>query len=271
MRKTLAFLFFSLLVSVSGFVQAQVTDAASTPILLLREFPGGQADALPQRFEILVWNIQKAGNEKMPDDFAQLAAGAELALFQEAIDKPAWVNAIGFAKPDFGWSLAQSFQSGWLGYSTGVATGSRVRPLRQRAALSPVAEPVTMTPKSILVTEYSLAARADTLLVANVHAINFREQGAFESHMNQLIELVQSHVGPLIVAGDFNTWAPSRQAFLVSRLAALGMTEVPLERTGFLVLDHVFTRGLAARETVSHFDIQTSDHYPLTIDVSVTH
>lgn len=205
----------------------------------------------------------------MVDDFAQLSKKAELALFQEAIDTPSWVDRLRDAKPGFGWSLAESFRSDWHGYSTGVATGSRVLPLHLDAALSPVREPVAMTPKTILISEYAIARSPETLLVANVHAINFREQAAFQSHIDQLVQKVRAHKGPMIVAGDFNTWDSSRQNYLLKSLGALGLSEVPLSRTGFLILDHVFTRELDAHETESHFDVTTSDHYPITVEIAV--
>lgn len=270
MRKTSIGLVLALswLVFIGEHARAQVIDPASSAILRLSQ-AAGPGSALPSHFEMVVWNIQKAGNSEMPVDFARLAKNATLALFQEAIDTPSWVDRLLEAKPGFGWNLAQTFRSDWLGYSTGVATGAAVAPLYLRAALSQVHEPVSMTPKSILITQYALVDRPETLLVANVHAINFREQGAFETHINQLVEMVRAHRGPMIVAGDFNTWIASRQDFLTSSLSALGLTEVPLSRTGFLVLDHVFIRGLSARETESHFDVQTSDHYPITVDVVI--
>ena len=45
-------------------------------------------------------------------------------------------------------------------------------------------EPLLRTPKATLVTEYALAGRQDTLLVINIHAVNFTlGLGAFEAQL----------------------------------------------------------------------------------------
>ena len=237
------------LVFSGGFGYAQTVDHDSSPIISLKDYVSTAALRLPSRFEVLVWNIQKAGSPKMIVDFQYLAQRSELVLFQEAIDSKSWVPLLVQAKPEFGWKLAQSFRSDWNGYSTGVATGSRVVPERLKAVLSRNREPFAQTPKSILASEYSVEGISTTLLVANIHAINFREQGAFEAHVEQLVELLQGHDGPLLVAGDFNTWNPLRMSFLRESLGRLALQEVPLKRRGFLELDHASTGALVR----SHF------------------
>ena len=44
------------------------------------------------------------------------------------------------------------------------------------------------------------------LLVVNVHAINFVMLHTFEAFIKQLISAMKNHHGPILLAGDFNTW-----------------------------------------------------------------
>jgi endonuclease/exonuclease/phosphatase (EEP) superfamily protein YafD len=86
--------------------------------------------------------------------------------------------------------------------------------------------------------------------------------------MTQMFEMIRSHQGPLVVAGDFNTWWPARRKFLIEALDKLGLEHIH-QSDGLLVLDHVFTRGL---RTISHRDdekIQSSDHKPMLLELEV--
>jgi endonuclease/exonuclease/phosphatase (EEP) superfamily protein YafD len=132
---------------------------------------------------------------------------------------------------------------------------------------SPDAEPVLGTPKMALITTYDLAFSDDDLLVVNVHGINFRTGGAFAAQMAMIERAVASHVGPMILAGDFNTWSSGRKETLTHMTRALGLSPVEPadDERGFLRLDHVFVRGLSVRGARFVNGLDSSDHAPIAV------
>lgn len=219
--------------------------------------------ALPgDRIRVVAWNVHKGADPRLTADFARLARDADLALFQEATGNSGWTSVIAGARSDFRWSLARAWETS-LG-PTGVATGSGAEPTRELALRSEDVEPIASTPKTLLLSEFRLAGRAERLLVANVHAINFTGPGAFYRHIGQLAEALETHVGPILVAGDFNTWSGERYLNLRARLATLGLERVATDPPStVLPLDHLFARGLTKETATVVEEISSSDHKPL--------
>ena len=103
---------------------------------------------------------------------------------------------------------------------------------------------------------------------AVVHAINFtfgtedlREQ------LRPLVELLITHRGPAILAGDFNTWSDARQKLVDQVLLQHGLSplsfEPDLRTTAFgRALDHIYVRGLTAEHT-EVVPVTSSDHNAL--------
>ncbi|RYZ64583.1 MAG: hypothetical protein EOP09_15710, partial [Proteobacteria bacterium] len=121
---------------------------------------------------LLVWNVHKGEDQRLPQDFAGLSQYADLSLFQEAVSDQVFTTSIAKANEKMGWTLATSWEV-LENTFTGVATGSLVKPLHEEVLVSKVVEPISSTPKTILVSEFSIEGRADKLLVVNVHGINF--------------------------------------------------------------------------------------------------
>jgi len=202
---------------------------------------------------LLVWNIHKGEDRLLAQDFAGLSENADIVLFQEAMTDPVITTQISEANHSF----------------TGVATGSRAKPLHEDVLISKVTEPISSTPKSILLSEFKLADREDTLLIANVHGINFVATFEYKVQIRQLIENIREHVGPVIVAGDFNTWNTPRLEYVKTMLAPLGISHIETPETGnFFSLDHIFVRGLSRKAAYNLNHIKTSDHIPLLVDLS---
>lgn len=219
-----------------------------------------------QGLRLFVWNIHKATDPKFPKDFENISYGADLTLLQEAISSAPFTTALSAANPILGWTLAKSFAIEFDNY-TGVATGSHTKALREEALVSTVTEPFVGTPKTILLSEYALEDRADTLLVANIHGINFVTTETYKVQIQQLISKIQTHKGPLIVAGDFNTWNIGRMAYLTKAFRLLDLSRVDVPDSGDLfLLDHIFTRGLKTRFVFNLNHIDSSDHKPLMVD-----
>jgi len=131
-------------------------------------------------------------------------------------------------------------------------------------------EPWFGTRKATLVTEYGLTGSDDTLLVINIHGINFTfgvdELG---KQFSQARAVIDAHDGPVLFSGDFNTWRGQRAKVLEEMLAGLGMTALEYDvdyRKRFLgqALDHIYVRGLYS-EHATTLDSQASDHNPMAV------
>ncbi|MBC7370168.1 MAG: endonuclease/exonuclease/phosphatase family protein [Bdellovibrionaceae bacterium] len=217
---------------------------------------------------LLVWNVHKGEDRRLPIDFGGLSQYADISLFQEAVSDAFFTSAVAQANTLIGWTLATSWELIESTY-TGVATGSRVKPIHEDVIVSKVVEPITSTPKTMLVSEFNIEGRTDTLLVVNVHGINFVTTWEYRKQMRQLQERIVNHHGPLIVAGDFNTWNMERFKFVVSILSPLGLNHVTTPPTGdFFSLDHIFVRGLTATKVHNYNQVSSSDHRPLLVDFS---
>lgn len=216
---------------------------------------------------LLVWNIHKGTDQKLPSDFRYISQHTDLVLFQEAIDKPTFTSSLINSNKALSWTMAKAFQQS-NGSHTGVSTGSKAKPLREEVLLSPSREPLLSTPKTALISEFAIENRPQTLLVANIHAINFVKTSSFIAHIEQVIAKIKNHQGPLILAGDFNTWNPWRMNYLLEAAQNLGLEKLSTPQGGLLELDHVFVKGLSQKATHNLSYIKSSDHSPLLVDLS---
>ena len=74
-------------------------------------------------------------------------------------------------------------------------------------------EPWLGTPKATSITEYPLQDREDRLLTINLHAVNFAlGLEDFQAQLHALTDVLASHQGPVILAGDLNTWSEHASA-----------------------------------------------------------
>ncbi len=226
-------------------------------------------DALdPDDIELLNWNIQKGGKDDWGLELRKLGTHADVLTLQEApLVNPGWKEQV-----------IESFHAFAPGFRTpvtptGVMTVSTAVPLVQCNLAA--REPWLRTPKATLVTEYALDGRADTLLVVNVHAVNFTlGLGAFEAQIEGASRVLARHDGPVIFAGDFNTWRRSRLAHLESIVGKHGLAVVnfPLDvrkRVFGLPLDHVYVRGLEVVDAETQAT-STSDHNPMRVWLSAS-
>jgi len=128
---------------------------------------------------------------------------------------------------------------------------------------------VVKTQKLLLETHYALANSNSTLMVLNMHAINFVSVVKYVDQLGQLSSALSTHDGPVILAGDFNTWNPQRLARFQSVAGSAGLSEASMTRRSKIQhlnqhLDHVFYRGLSLRSVESLQHISSSDHAPIT-------
>jgi endonuclease/exonuclease/phosphatase (EEP) superfamily protein YafD len=258
-------------VDAMGVSAERPSDAvADTPVAALSHFGASRAlrNSIGERFKLLVWNVYKGRKPLLAKDYEKLGKDADIVLFQEAKSDTDWTSEIHNANPELQWTMAHAFTMR-SGFETGVATGARFSNFRAEALLTTAREPLLRTPKSMLVTEYALAGRTDTLLVVNVHAINFVLSSSFESQMLQLEEAIARHRGPIVVAGDFNTWKKSRMDLLIISLGRHGVVLAPAAGKSRIALDHIFSRGLRILRTPKVERVKSSDHQPLLIEFEV--
>lgn len=264
------FLLVIAIISPFGVLQARAADAFLGNLYNDSTLSFGKpapTQPLPgDKIRLFVWNIHKGEDPRLPQDFGDLSFGADIALFQEAVSAPSFVASLTAANTEFEWTMAKSFQMLDFNF-TGVATAYRVKPLGEEVIVSKVTEPITETPKTILLSVFAINGSYDTLLVANVHGINFVGLETYKVQMRQLADKLRHHQGPMIVAGDFNTWDPDRLDYLKKLFAPLGLSQIQTPIAGLLDLDHVFARGMKAGFVFDLSHIDSSDHAPLMVDL----
>jgi len=131
-------------------------------------------------------------------------------------------------------------------------------------------EPWFGTRKATLVTEYALSGTDRTLLVVNIHGINFALGiSDLQNQFAQAKAVIAAHDGPVVFSGDFNTWRSQRAKMLADMLAELGLTALDFDvdhRKRFFgwALDHIYVRGLYS-EFATTLQSDASDHNPMTV------
>jgi endonuclease/exonuclease/phosphatase (EEP) superfamily protein YafD len=227
----------------------------------------------PENIRVLVWNMQKSAGEDWATDFLSMTDRCDLAILQEFLLTTHSEKTYDKTRQTR-WDFATAFIEKESGAAAGVATGSIANPSKVEFRRAPVNEPFTQTPKMTLITRYPLANTPNgrhELLVANIHAINFRSEGSFSRQLNDLMDSLREHPGPVIFAGDFNTWSDDRMDELEKITARAGLSRVEFAegRKGFMgnVLDHAFVRGLRILSSTVRTDVESSDHRALEMEL----
>ncbi|MDX1508577.1 MAG: endonuclease/exonuclease/phosphatase family protein [Woeseiaceae bacterium] len=212
---------------------------------------------------IVNWNIQKGSDADWADDLAALLASPDLLILQEASPRFAAWDAL---VPGHFRSFAAGF--GKDRKVTGVMTLSRAAPVRECDLVA--REPWFGTRKATLITEYELTGTDQTLLVANIHGINF----TFGVHdlywqLRQTEAVIALHDGPVVFSGDFNTWRGKRARVLDDVVSSLGLTALEFDadhrkRVLGQPLDHIYVRDMHALDATTR-DLESSDHNPMMV------
>jgi endonuclease/exonuclease/phosphatase (EEP) superfamily protein YafD len=100
--------------------------------------------------------------------------------------------------------------------------------------------------------------------------INFAPHvSAFENQVRQMTEILVAHQGPMILAGDFNSWSEERVAIIENMTAGLQLksadfkTDTARKVFGYTI-DRVYYRGLTLEEA-RVVEVTSSDHNPLLL------
>lgn len=240
--------------------------------------PDGQELDPSQDLCIVSWNVHKLQHDGIHDELEALVAAesVDFLLLQEA-------RACAPIPPGMGGHHALSFRSGMRDRSDeGVMTVGTVQPLRAHRVRSEQRELLVLTPKAALISFFQVAGGAE-LCIVNLHGLNFDPTGAqLARQLDALRARIESFVGPLIVAGDFNTWNRARMDVVKDLGGALGLVEVKPDEEGGktgdlpegllgkavgfapdLWLDRIFVRGFTPVEVSWRLEYQASDHVPI--------
>lgn len=223
--------------------------------------------ALDTPIKLLSWNIQKSHTEGWNQDLRKIGDDRDLVLIQEASVQANTQSVL--LQP-----MHEAFAAGYATESeaTGVLTLSTVPPSIECSLTS--WEPWLGTPKATSVTKFAIKDSLHTLMVINLHAVNFTVGlEDFTQQIDALSPLLTSHQGPALIAGDFNTWSEARQSHLEEFVAVhllQPVTFTPDDRSTFwdMPLDHIYLRGLRALDAKT-IAVDTSDHNPLLVTLEL--
>lgn len=241
-------------VDLEDATQCEQIEPADAPVL---------PEALGDELEIISWNIQKTSNQSWRQDLTILADGASLIFIQEAV---LHADISGSIPVDLHSEFAPGYRRGNM--QTGVMTFSASTPTV--ACDLSINEPWLRTPKATGIARYKLTEREENLLVVNLHAVNFAfGLKSYQKQFSALNEYLEDHSGPVILAGDLNTWSDKRQQWVNDFMVRHGMNPISFEpdhrsKVFGKALDHIYVRGLEAHSAEA-IQVDSSDHNPLKV------
>ncbi|MBE2894006.1 endonuclease/exonuclease/phosphatase family protein [Pasteurellaceae bacterium NCTC 11878] len=217
------------------------------------------------RFRLVNWNIHKGEDAGWQETLQHYATQADFLLLQEATQHNQIADILPHTKPWYG------IHAGTFSYHndmSGVMLLANYRP--HRYCIASEQEPWIRIPKIAQAAHFTLPDHR-TLLLINVHLVNFEwNPKNYEQQLKAMFELISHHQGPIILAGDFNSWRARRMRLLMRLVEQYGMRAVkfnPDFRKHFMHnrLDHIFVRDL---KIVNAWTEKTtaSDHNPLIMD-----
>ena len=220
---------------------------------------------------IAVWNMCKgAGGLLFEHDYRSLLYRSDLLLAQEALLSKRSIRT--FGERGFETIHAASYKRR-DGLRDGVMTVSRVRSCDAVSrVICKYPEPIFKTPKAALIKYFPIKGHSERLLVINVHATLIRFVAAAVEEMQHLLEHIPLHHGPMLLAGDFNTFTPAYLRAVAGVLSSIGLEYVPIPndpRPRTQALDQVFCRGLDVKHVEIDTTVRNSDHFPILLHVAL--
>lgn len=220
---------------------------------------------LTNSFSLLCWNVHKEMGEKNFDQtFHKLQQhyNPNLILLQEAVLNP--LTHKQFPHHKYGSAINISMKQ----KSFGVLTAGKCA-FSELLALKTIHRELHMaTKKTLLITSHPLE-NGYSLTVVNLHAINFVPTSIFIKEIDRLLPKLSHIDGPLIVAGDFNTWNTKRLLHMESFAHAIGLNQAKLDDAHHVKqlfskpLDHLYYRELELLEAHAIDTKNVSDHNPI--------
>lgn len=219
----------------------------------------------PERIILLNWNVQKETGHRWVQELSRFIRDVDLLTLQEGAltDELRELLSGDYAG---GWTLASAFTKSNI--HTGILTASKVKP--DFSCSFRIDEPIIVVPKTVLITRYPIATTNLSLLLVNLHLVNFSfTNKTYREQLQKVLDLIKYHKGPLLISGDFNSWSSERMDIVREFASELGAEPVKFSedhRSIFFghILDYVYYRKLEPIEAVT-LKVKTSDHNPMRI------
>ena len=217
-----------------------------------------------QGFTLLTWNMLKGMKKGWKEDFKHLAEHQDILTIQEARLTDDLRELL--KKGHYNWDISTAFK--YKGVEVGVLTASGPEP--DFACTFRISEPLIKIPKTALVTLYPLSETDKSLMVVNIHSINFTlGTESFYAQLQKVEKIMLQHHGPTIFSGDVNTWSENRIAILKDLALRLGLKAVTFTKHSRTKVfghdvDHVYYRELTVRDA-KVIPVNSSDHYPMVV------
>ena len=228
-------------------------------------------ESLNHAFSLLCWNVQKSTQK---EDFLiylhelHQHYDLDILMLQEAkIDLNSKLDLKAYS-----YVLAPNIQTKKALF--GVLTAAKSHYHHHQSYITHAKESLWATHKSVLYTQH-LLPNETILLAVNIHAINFMPNVWFKKELDQLFETVKEHKGPLLIAGDFNSWNKRRISYLRNFSKKLDLDFVDFDDRHHVKsvmrykLDHVLYRGLDVVSAKAFDSGKLSDHNPLYVEFEV--
>ncbi|MFU8785323.1 endonuclease/exonuclease/phosphatase family protein [Aliidiomarina sp.] len=216
-------------------------------------------------FGVLCWNAQKLTQTLK----FQLALARVLEQFPSLfllLQEAKLASQSDWHLPHWSYALAPNIQTKRSNY--GVLTASQYAFTEALPRLSRHREGMFATHKSYMLSYHPLPDN-QSLLIVNVHAINFVRASHFLREIELLREELLHHKGPLIVAGDFNVWNRQRRLHLLRFCRSVGLRQATMFDAQHIKsyrehpLDFIFYRDLGLKEATAINTTTVSDHNPI--------
>lgn len=226
-----------------------------------------QEETSPSFFNIICWNLAKHSFPKVYKEHLQKLIQDENinVLFLQEVKK---IRNRHLDIPEFSYVLSPNIQTKKHVY--GILSAFKMSCTYEDTSLTKAQEFSYLTHKVSLITKHKLE-NGSTLLMLNLHAINFVKSKDF---INELLDIklkIQEHEGPVLVGGDFNTWNKKRVQALKDFAKELYLLEVEFSKDEKIkkffthVLDYVFYRGFTLHSSKVLDSGSLSDHNALMV------
>lgn len=233
----------------------------------------------PENINVVVWNILKAKEESFISDFASFGQNTDIFMLQEVDNSDEFFKAYkSYPSHQIHFGASFNYRRGWFGgerFLSGTAISSRIGALDAGMIRSKDKEPFVKTPKVVTWGVLPIEGKKD-LLIVNIHGLNMTKNKDFKRQMKECQELIESHDGPVIFAGDFNTSDEEKLDAMwtvawYTKLKSVKFDNDSRKRSKFsqIIIDHVLYRGLEVKNSKVYGALKGSDHKAMGVSFKV--
>ncbi|MDO9267239.1 MAG: endonuclease/exonuclease/phosphatase family protein [Sulfurimonas sp.] len=224
-----------------------------------------QETELSCEFSVLCWNVAKLSLKSSYKDFVNTLIknyDLDILLLQEV--KKSLSHELELH--DYSYVLSPNIET--KKHIFGVLSAFKSSCHNELSLLTKKRELRCATHKISLITHHKISDE-ETLLIVNLHAINFVHNSDFRNELNNIHSTIKSHGGAMIVAGDFNTWNLKRVQYLNDFSNDLELKKVEfsdekdIKKIFSNSLDYIFYRGLELTFSTVIDSKKISDHNPI--------